>query len=198
MKKTILTSVISVATSLACVLALCAAILPTADVAIPNVLADTTSTTTAIPCYATQLSYDSSPMTVGETRAIRFYHPATQSASDCSIDEVSANISYTYDKGSDMVYVTALAPGKASLYIRESDCAFGAYARFDIEEATVLKGDVNFDGIVSTADARIVLFHCISPATVYDTVFSTAADFDGNGTIESSDVRGILMQVMKH
>ncbi len=107
-----------------------------------------TTTTTAVFCYATKVEYDNSPLAVGETRAVRFYHPETNSASGADIGEVSDNISYTYDEGSDTIYITALAAGDAKMYIRESDCAFGAYVNLTVTEA---KQKLTLDDVVTLA-----------------------------------------------
>lgn len=156
---------------------------------------ETTTTTTAVACYATQLSYDRSPMAVGETRAIQFYHPVTKVARGGSVDTTSTNIAISYEDGSDTVYVTALAEGEAKLYIRESDCAFGAYAYLTIEGVEVgcfPKGDVNHDGKLTTGDARLVLSYCLSGVMPLSDDWLSTADFDGNGKIETGDARRML------
>ena len=95
--------------------------------------------------YVTALDYDNSPMKIGETRAIRYYHPENPyTLVGCWIvDEASSNISYVLDESSGNVYVTALAAGDASIYIGADGCAFGSYARFTIEPdlAPVLEYD---------------------------------------------------------
>lgn len=93
------------------------------------------TTTAAIADYRTILEYDDSPMLVGEKRAIRFYNPSTKAGSKAMISEASKNISYSYPDEGDTVYITALAPGKARLYILESTCAFGGYVDLYINEA---------------------------------------------------------------
>ncbi len=91
--------------------------------------------TEPVPDYITALEYDNSPMTVGETREIRFYHPETLTAAMADISEVSSNITYTYEEGSDTIYITATAAGTAKMYVREADCAFGAYVTIEVNEA---------------------------------------------------------------
>ncbi|MBQ4617545.1 MAG: dockerin type I repeat-containing protein [Clostridia bacterium] len=154
-----------------------------------------TTTTTVVPDYITQLSYDRSPMQVGETRAIQFYHPVTKIARGGSVDTTSTNIAISYEDGSDTVYVTALAEGEAKLYIRENDCAFGAYAYLTIEGVEVgcfPKGDVNQDGKLTTGDARLVLSYCLSGVMPLSDDWLSTADFDGNGKIETGDARSML------
>jgi len=161
---------------------------------------ETTTTTTPVIDYATQLEYDTSPMAVGETRAIRFYHPATNTAKGGSLDEVSENLSVSYEEGSDTVYVTALSEGSAKLYIRESDCAFGAYAYLTVEaEEPVLcfpQGDVNQDGKLTTGDARMVLQYCLTDVAFLQNDVNALADYNGNGKIETSDAREILIATL--
>ncbi len=198
MKKSSLFSVLTIIMCLVVAISMCAVVATASGETIDTDSNDyTTTTTTAVHCYATQLDYDDSPMAVGETRAIRFYHPATNTATGGSMDEVSENISISYEEGSDTVYVTALAEGSAKLYICESDCAFGAYAYLTVEdEEPVLcfpQGDVNQDGKLTTSDAREVLMYCLSDVTVFRSDVNTLADYDSDGKVDTSDARGILM-----
>jgi len=159
-----------------------------------------TTTTTIVPDYTTRLDYDDSPMAVGETRAIRFYHPVTNTAAGGSIYEVSDNLSVSYEEGSDTVYVTALSEGSAKLYIRESDCAFGAYVYLTVEEEEPVlcfpQGDVNQDGKLTTGDARMVLQYCLADVAFLQNDVNALADYDGNGKIETSDARNILIATL--
>lgn len=86
--------------------------------------------------YGTGLDYDTSPMKVGETREIRYYHPAepTIIVGCWDVSEGSENISCTLDESKGIVYVTALAPGDAKIYIAADGCTFGQYAYLTIEE----------------------------------------------------------------
>lgn len=90
------------------------------------------STTTIIFDYATKVEYDDSPMEIGETRAVRFYHPETGTAANAQFMEVSDNITYEYEEGSDTVYITATASGDAKMYILAEGCAFGAYVNLEV------------------------------------------------------------------
>lgn len=121
------------------------------------------STTTVIMDYRTMVEYDNSPMTVGETRQIHFYHPKTKTASKADIMEVSDNISVQYEEGNDTLTIKALKSGKAKLYICCDDCAFGAYVNIDVISAEPIKGDSNCDGQVSMADAVIVMQSIANP-----------------------------------
>ncbi len=143
----------------------------------------TTQTTVVDYCYATQLDYDDSPMKVGETRAIRFYHPATQTSSSAEFEEVSGNISYEYVEGSDTVYITALEAGTAKMYIVAHGCAFGEYVHIEIENeeagtttaasSVTVCGDANSNGDVEVADAVFILQGIANPS---DEKFSLTED----------------------
>lgn len=86
--------------------------------------------------YATLLEYDKSPMKVGETRAIRYFHPLYPDTpvGTWLIDEASNNITYELDEANGYVYITAIAAGDAKIYIAADGCAFGQYAYLTIEE----------------------------------------------------------------
>ncbi len=143
----------------------------------------TTQTTVVDYCYATQLDYDDSPMKVGETRAIRFYHPATQTSSSAEFEEVSGNISYEYVEGSDTVYITALEAGTVKMYIVAHGCAFGEYVHIEIENeeagtttaasSVTVCGDANSNGDVEVADAVFILQGIANPS---DEKFSLTED----------------------
>lgn len=95
----------------------------------------TTTTTTIAACYATQVEYDNSDVAVGDTIAVRFWNPETGTAANAQFMEVSDNISYEYEEGSDTVYITALEPGEAKMYILAEGCAFGAYVTFTVTDS---------------------------------------------------------------
>ncbi len=61
--------------------------------------------------------------------------------------------------------------------------------------AAVLSGDVNNDGIVTTADGRMILKHLLG-AEELDALQLTAADFDENGAVTTTDVRTLLGSVL--
>ncbi len=56
-------------------------------------------------------------------------------------------------------------------------------------------GDVNGDGVVSTADATMIFRHILGTA-VLDEDTLQAGDYDGNGTVSSTDVRRILKDIV--
>lgn len=110
--------------------------------------------------YATLLEYDKSPMKVGETRAIRYFHPLYPDTPTGTwlIDEVSDNIFYQLDETKGYVYVTALAAGDAKVYIAADGCAFGSYAYLTIEDvyAPVLEYDTS---PMKVGETRAVRFY---------------------------------------
>ena len=95
----------------------------------------TTTTTTIAACYATQVEYDNSDVAVGDTIAVRFWNPETGTAANAQFMEVSDNISYEYEEGSDTVYIYTLEPGEAKMYILAEGCAFGAYVTFTVTDS---------------------------------------------------------------
>lgn len=161
----------------------------------------TTTTTTAVACYATQVAYDNTAMSIGETRAVRVYHPATNTAAGMTVDEISETISVTYDADGDMLYITALAAGEATLYVREKNCAFGAYVYLTVTEGQTdgcgpMLGDVDEDGILSTADARLVLQYTIGNTALLSEHLEYLFDFNDDGTISTADARDILIATL--
>ena len=135
----------------------------------------TTTTTMEIQVdYVTKVEYDTSPMQVGETRAIRFYHPETLKGGKGSIYEVSDNLSYAYEEGSDTIYVTALAEGDAKMYVMAEGCAFGSYVRLTVEAGTTAPTE-DYEEMMTTttepvhADYAGVLEYDDSPMQVGET-----------------------------
>lgn len=104
------------------------------------------TTTTAVFDYSTFLEYDSSPMKVGETRTVRFYNPELKAMTNMNAYEVSENISYSYEEGSDTLTITALAPGKARMYIMGEGCAFGCYLNIEVVDDSSATAPINNDG----------------------------------------------------
>ncbi len=64
------------------------------------------------------------------------------------------------------------------------------------EEDSVLLGDVDFDGEVSSADARVVLKEVLSAQKSFTAAQYTAADFNADGALTTSDVRAILRSLI--
>ena len=64
-----------------------------------------------------------------------------------------------------------------------------------IENGLIEKGDVNFDGRITAADARLVLRYSVEIETPTE-LQRKMADYDGNGKINSSDARDILIKAV--
>ena len=77
-----------------------------------------------------------------------------------------------------------------------SDPAYPQFMRYNSETGVLvpqamLQGDVNFDGVVNLVDARLVLRHVRSFATL-SAVALEAADMDGNNIVQHADAQTIL------
>ena len=113
--------------------------------------------------YAPKVEYDDSPMKIGETREIRFYHPVTKSAKRASIREISHIMSIDYEEGKDTFTVTALKEGKAQIYVRCDGCTFGTSVYIEVLSPTPAIGDTNCDGQVDMADAVLIMQALANP-----------------------------------
>ena len=65
-----------------------------------------------------------------------------------------------------------------------------------VEYTIIVMGDVNGDGSVSVADARITLRHIIKSNYITDENYIKAANVDGN-RLSQTDVRKILTYAIK-
>ncbi len=162
-----------------------------------NTLPITTLVSTAIECYAPTLEYDDSPMKVGETRTVRFYNPKTKDVESASVNVKNDNISIEYKQGTDIIYVTALKAGEATISVFESGCAFYGYASFTIVEDTeTTLGDVNIDGKIDSSDASAVLEEYANVQTGGNSGFTEsqkkAADVNNDSKTDSADASKIL------
>lgn len=113
----------------------------------------TTTTTTIAECYETVVEYDSSPLPVYHELPVRFYNSATGTATNAQIMEVSDNIDYVYEEGSDTVYIYTLAPGEAKMYILAEGCAFGAYVTFTVTDSGSQSTGTTSTSITTTTTA---------------------------------------------
>ncbi|MBQ8724829.1 MAG: hypothetical protein IJY74_04055, partial [Oscillospiraceae bacterium] len=112
-----------------------------------------TTTTTIAECYATEVEYDSSPLPVAHVLPVRFYNPETGTATNAQFMEVSDNIDYEYEEGSDTVYIYTLAPGEAKMYILAEGCAFGAYVTFTVTDSGSQSTGTTSTSITTTTTA---------------------------------------------
>ncbi len=68
------------------------------------------------------------------------------------------------------------------------------YAGEDVSRTLVVVGDVNADGRATTVDARTIV-KAVLGAVSLDEAQTLAADFDGNDTMNTTDVRAILQSI---
>ncbi len=66
----------------------------------------------------------------------------------------------------------------------------------EIYEKSALLGDVNDDGLINAADARLILRHAVR-LTGEGRFLLEAADVDGDGIVRSSDARNVLRYAVK-
>ncbi len=67
-----------------------------------------------------------------------------------------------------------------------SDPQNGVY--YGLEEINLIRGDVNYDGVLSQSDVNSILRYTIGTETYSNTQY-VIADMNGNGTIETADAR---------
>ncbi len=65
------------------------------------------------------------------------------------------------------------------------------------KEAERALGDVNGDGVVSTADAKAIFRHILAGEAL-DAAAKEAGDYDGSGAVDSSDARAILKDIVNN
>ena len=127
--------------------------------------------------YATFLEYDSSPMKAGETRTVRFYNPALPTMTKMTAYEVSENISYVYEEGSDTLTITALAHGNARIYIMGEGCAFGCYLNIEVVDDTLTSTTTTVAGEGTTTTTTVINNDEELPQTGYSNIYKAIAGF---------------------
>jgi len=198
MKKNSIKAIVSILSALGVVISTCVTVAVAFEPTVASVVQseETTATTTATVCYTTQLEYDTTPIAVGEWVYIRVYHPESGKAAGCSIESVSDNIFVDYYEAAGVVRVAALKAGEARLYIREANCAFGAYAYLTIEASN----DITDDGSTNMLDV-LMLYQYVSGEIKLPmeervtTKFYARADVNGDDDINILDVNK-LYQMM--
>ena len=135
------------------------------------------TTSTAIADYRTFLDYDSSPMKAGETRTVRFYNPALPTMTKMTAYEVSENISYVYEEGSDTLTITALAHGNARIYIMGEGCAFGCYLNIEVVDDTLTSTTTTVAGEGTTTTTTVINNDEELPQTGYSNIYKAIAGF---------------------
>ncbi|MBQ3139425.1 MAG: leucine-rich repeat protein [Ruminococcus sp.] len=167
--------------------------------------------------YAPELEYDDSPMKVGETRAIYISDPTGKPVEDIKIMFMNDKISSSYEKGSNVLYITAVKPGKGSISLMIPGGSLTNGASFEIVEDTtvlttttvkattvvtttatataptpdVILGDVDNNGIMDMSDASYIMAHYNAVACGQESPLNEAqqkaADTNGDGCINSYD-----------
>ena len=154
-------------------------------------------TTTAIFDYLPIVEYDKSPMKIGETRTIKFYHPEDPDAKGKYVGTVTDCVSIDYINGENTFKVTALKEGKAQIYITCEGCPFSEDIYIDIIAAETLKGDANCDGNVDMSDAVLIMQSIANPSKYKLTdQGSKNADMDGDG-VTNADALAIQKKLLK-
>ncbi len=76
-------------------------------------------------------------------------------------------------------------------YVTDSDYTYGSYVA---PQDNIVPGDVNGDGMATTVDARLIISSVLGELELTEEQ-TTAADFDGNGIVNTGDVRNILFSL---
>ena len=196
----------------------------------------TTTTTTTIPDDSTTTTttstwngederwthaeYDHSPLKIGETRPVYFYstRPASfysnrdyEYAGLKTITSKSDCITYSYNEGEEVLYITAVAPGKAELVIKQENTI-----EVDVVTLTVIDEqyepetdkveidsdtrkrarltDFNNNDHPDTEDAYTILNYYAGKELTEETskLVKEYGDVDGNGVIDSLDASLLL------
>ena len=100
-------------------------------------------------------------------------------------------IPHVWDKGVTTRKATLGVPGEKTYTCLIDNC--GATKTVAIPALAPTVGDVDADGVVTTADARLVLRYAVGLGN-FDKVIKDikVADFDGNGKVEAADARMTL------
>ncbi len=83
-------------------------------------------------------------------------------------------------------------------FLCNTTLAAGGTLTVEAEEPVLCfpQGDVNQDGKLTTGDARMVLQYCLTDVAFLQSDVNALADYDGNGKIETSDAREILIATL--
>ncbi|MBQ8080050.1 MAG: hypothetical protein IJ236_08870 [Oscillospiraceae bacterium] len=161
-------------------------------------IATTTETATTIPDYAPTIEYDKSPMQVGETREIRFYHPETHAVgarNTATVNNGPATISC--EPGTGVAYVTATGTGRIDIAVAVDGCSIIGHAYMDVEEAALTPGDINNDGTINSVDASLILVHLsltgLDKPSEFTEAQIKAADYNGDGILDAADASAVLV-----
>ena len=161
-------------------------------------IATTTETATTIPDYAPTIEYDRTPMKVGETREIRFYHPETHEAGTDGTAWVNRGPGeITCERGSGIAYLTATGTGEIDVAATANGCSMIGHVYIEVEEAELTPGDVNNDGTINSVDASLILVHLsltgLDKPSEFTEAQIKAADYNGDGILDAADASAVLV-----
>ena len=183
----------------------------------------TTTTTTTIPDYSTTTiiltamendfstvsEYNHSPMKIGETRPVYFYSFWDYKYAGLEEIELRSDcITYSYNKGDEVIYITAVSPGKAELAIRQEGTVSESVVHLTVideqYESETDKVEVSSDirkrarllyiGQTCVKDAQNILDYAAGkelPEKTADRI-KERGDIDGSGEINALDASWLL------
>jgi len=164
--------------------------------------------------YATKTEYDSSPMKIGETRAVRFWNPENMTSELQYFYTSSHNFDYSYEEGSDTIYITAKEAGEIDITLLAGTAFSGSVHLTVTEEvysandATVpveivgagskqiMYGDLDENRTVDLSDLTILSQHTLKDKILEGEKYK-AADCNGDGTVDITDI-ALLKQYIMH
>ena len=176
---------------------------PVTDPTEPAATEKPVETTTDSRCTVTEIKVGNSPMYVGEVRGVQFWDPDTGKADGCRITMYSDNFSCYHEEGSDMVYITALRPGKIELGIRTGTTALDGCVTLDVtadapqDTKLLTLGNLNTDAGVNAGDATVILEEAArignGAALKLSAEQRAAADVNFDGVINTKDATCVLV-----
>ncbi len=134
--------------------------------------------------YAPELEYDDSPMKVGETRAIYVSDPTGKPVEDIKIMMMNDKISSSYEKGSNVLYITAVKPGRGSISLMIPGGSLTNGASFEIVEDTTV--------LTTTTTVKTTTVVTTTATTTAPTPDVILGDVDNNGIMDMSDASYIM------
>ena len=152
----------------------------------------TTATTTTETATADGISYDASPMEVGEVRMIRLAKPA---GAGFKVEHLSDNFKSHSEFNSDEVYITALGEGDLKFSIGSLDAAITIPVKASTGKAVQKLGQLDEDEAVNAGDATEILKEAARIGTnkpQFEGTRRNAADVDFNGVISADDALVVL------
>ncbi len=155
-------------------------------------VATTTATTTTETATADGISYDASPMEVGEVRMIRLAKPA---GAGFKVEHLSDNFKSHSEFNSDEVYITALGEGDLKFSIGSLDAAITIPVKASTGKAVQKLGQLDEDEAVNAGDATEILKEAARIGTnkpQFEGTRRNAADVDFNGVISADDALVVL------